>query len=155
LRNSTPKELVIDFPKLLPGTYKRVSNATPRYNCMAFVNGDERHCWESGMYGGRHYWPANIKQQDTLDSWIELFVSDGYELTDNHEHEPGFEKIAIYLDLNDTSPSHVAKSNGVVWKSKLGKDQDIEHASLDVLEGDKQHEYGIVETVLKRKLSSK
>ena len=49
-------------------------------------------------------------------------------------------------------PSRVAKSDGRVWKSKLGKGQDIEHFSLDVLEGNEADEYGIVERILRRPL---
>jgi hypothetical protein len=143
---------MVDFPKLLPGTYKRISKASARYNCVAFVNGDDRHWWESGCNGGRYYWPPKIKQQDTLEAWIELFVETGFELTTNQGHERGFEKIAIYLDLKDMLPSHVARSDGRIWKSKLGKGQDIEHASLEVLEGDQQDEYGVVEAVLKKKI---
>jgi hypothetical protein len=155
LRVWTAKELVAKFPKLLPGTYRRASNASARYNCVAFANGDDRHWWEPGCYGGRHYWPPNIKQQDTVDAWVELFVQNGFEQTNSREHERGFEKVAIYVDLTDMLPSHVAKSDGLIWKSKLGKDQDIEHASLEILEGDQGHEYGIVQVVLKKKLEAK
>lgn len=34
--------------------------------------------------------------------------------------------------------------------SKLGRCQDIEHSSLDLLEGDQHWEYGIVERILRR-----
>jgi len=55
-----------------------------------------------------------------LDARIELFVRDGYEpCNDRREIEPGFEKVAIYVDLADLKPSHVARSDGRVWKSKL------------------------------------
>jgi hypothetical protein len=60
--------------------------------------------------------------------------------------------IPIYVDLVELQPSHVAKSNGTVWQSKLGKLQDIEHASLDLLEGEMEWEYGIVDRVLRRKI---
>jgi hypothetical protein len=60
--------------------------------------------------------------------------------------------VAIYIDLSDMLPGHVAVSDGQVWKSKLGRRQDIEHASLDLLEGDQLWEYGIVERILKRKI---
>jgi hypothetical protein len=122
---------------------------------MAFANDDERHWWEPGFYGGRYYWPSGIKQQDTLESWVELFTTQGYVPVESREIEHGFEKIAIFVDLKDTMPSHLAKSDGRVWKSKLGKGQDIEHASLDVLEGDQADEYGIVELVLRRPLRQK
>jgi len=115
---------------------------------MAFANGDDRHWWQAGLHGGRHYWPP--KTSDTLPGWVDLFIKQGYELTDSRQIEAGFEKIAIYVDLVDMLPGHVAKSDGSVWKSKLGRIQDIEHASLDLLEGDKHWEYGIVERILRR-----
>ncbi len=79
-----------------------------------------------------------------------MFLREGYELTTNRHVEPGFEKVAIYVDLADMSPGHMAKSDGRSWKSKLGRVQDIEHASLDLLEGDQEWEYGIVERILRR-----
>ena len=74
-----------------------------------------------------------------------------YAPTGNREVEPGFEKIAIYVD-RERSPSHVAKSDGRAWKSKLGAYQDIEHSSLDLLEGYQLWEYGSVERIFKREL---
>jgi hypothetical protein len=79
-----------------------------------------------------------------------MFTVQGYKPTKNRKVEPGYEKVAIYVDLTDMLPSHVAVSDGRVWKSKLGKGQDIYHSSLDVLEGTEKDEYGIVERVLKR-----
>jgi hypothetical protein len=149
LRNLTPEELQRLLPKLRPENFAAVSHATPRYNCVAFANEDERHWWEPGMHGGKYYWPTG-KTHDTIESWREIFEKEGYEETDNRDIEPGFEKVAIYVDLKDFLPSHVAKSDGRIWKSKLGKGQDIEHASLDLLEGDQFDEYGVVDVVLKR-----
>jgi len=150
LRNRTSAELEAKLPKLRPGNYKKASEATARYNCLAFANGDYRHLWESGKYGGRYYWPQGIV--DNLDGWTEIFTRQGYEMTDSRGIEPGFEKIAIYIDLEDMEPGHVAVSDGRVWKSKLGRLQDIEHESLDLLEGDQHWEYGIVERILKRRI---
>ncbi len=84
-----------------------------------------------------------------------MFTRQGYELTEDRNIEAGFEKIAIYVDLEDMAPGHVAKSDGIAWKSKLGRYQDIEHASLDLLEGDQYWEYGIVERILRRPISKK
>ena len=154
MRNLTPQELQRKWPKLRPGNHEHRSDATPRYNCVAFANQDARHWWQPGLPGGRFHWPPGIRQDDSLKAWIELFVGDGYETSDSHEHEPGFEKVAIYVDISDMSPSHVAKSDGYTWKSKLGSYQDIEHSSLDLLEGNQECEYGIVERVLKRRMRS-
>ena len=97
-----------------------------------------------------YYWPPDVSDANLLESWTELFTRAGYETTDNRDHEPGFEKVAIYVDPAEMLPSHVARSDGRVWKSKLGKGQDIDHLSLDVLEGNEKDEYGIVDRVLRR-----
>jgi hypothetical protein len=152
LRTLGPEELQTKFPKLVSGSYQRKSLSTPRYNCVGFANKDERHWWEAGRYGGRFYWPPHVKQSNTVDVIAQIFISDGYTLTDNQEIEPGWEKIAIYVSLEDMEFSHVARSDGEVWKSKLGKGQDIDHHSLSVLEGDNGDEYGIVDRILKRRI---
>jgi hypothetical protein len=150
LRDCTSAELEAKLPKLRSGNYRRASKATARYNCLAFANGDSRHFWESGKPGGRYYWPSGIP--DNLAGWMEIFTAQGYEPTDSREVESGFEKVAIYIDLEDMEPGPVAMSDGRVWKSKLGRREDIEHASLELLEGDQHWEYGIVDTILKKKI---
>ena len=150
MRNCTAAELEIKWPKLTSANYKKTSEATARYNCLAFANDNERKWWEAGLHGGLYYWPESVP--DTLEGWVRLFEVQGYECTTNRAIEPRFEKVAIYVDLKDLLPGHVAKSDGKVWKSKLGKYQDIQHSTLDVLEGDRECEYGIVERILRRRI---
>jgi hypothetical protein len=140
-----PRRLQVLFPKLQPGNWEQRSHANARYTCMAFANGDKRHIWEAGVYGGRFYWPPDIRQDNTVEAWEQVFLNQGYERTENREVEVGFEKAAIYV-LDDFA-SHVAISDDYTWLSKIGKGQDISHSSLDLLEGD---EYGIVDRILKR-----
>jgi hypothetical protein len=102
---------------------------------MAFANGDERHFWTPSRHGGRYYWPPDIKRDDTADAWEQVFLNQGYERTESREVEAGFEKVAIYVGLDDMLASHVAVSDGNDWLSKLGKGQDISHSSLDLLAG--------------------
>jgi len=132
-------------PLIKPPALRGVSD------CLAFAIGDERYWWQYGLYGGRYRWAEGV-DGDGVDSWVQIFLREGYELTDSRDHEAGYEKVAIYIDLVEMQPSHVAKSDGTTWKSKLGKLQDIEHSSLDVLEGDQHCEYGIVERILRRPL---
>jgi hypothetical protein len=119
---------------------------------MAFANGDERHRWEFGRYGGRFYWPEGLG--DTVNDWSEIFTRQGYTVTGVRDRDavPGYEKVAIFVDRVGTS--HVAISDGNSWKSKLGSYQDIEHETLDLLEGFEKCEYGKVVVILKRKLRS-
>jgi hypothetical protein len=152
LRTISPDELRTKFPKLISSAFEPASKATARYNCIAFVAGDERHWWEAGCHGGRYYWPPQLKPITSVETLSEFFTSQGFELTQNRDVEAGYEKIAIYVSLDELEFTHIARSDGHVWKSKLGKGQDIHHYSLDVLEGDEADEYGVVERVLRRLL---
>jgi len=153
LRTITQDELRISFPKLIPGTFQPVSRATIRYNCLGFAAGDERHWWEAEGNGGRFYWPQHIKRVTNIETVSTIFTSEGFALTNNHDIESGYEKVAIYASLETFEFSHIAKSDGKVWKSKLGSGQDIYHYSLAVLEGDQADEYGIVERVLRKPIN--
>ena len=153
MRTITPDQLRVRFPKLTPGTFQPMSKATARYNCLGFAAGDDRHWWEAEANGSRFYWPQHIKRVTNIDTVSEIFTLEGFELTDNHEIEPDYEKIAIYASLDTFEFSHIARSDGKVWKSKLGSGQDIYHNSLVVLEGDQADEYGIVERVLRRSIT--
>jgi hypothetical protein len=152
VRNLTPEELQKKWPKLRPGNHAVKSHATRRYNCVAFGSKDERHWWESGIYGGGIFWPAGIP--DTLDGWVEIFSRGGYEITTSRNVEAGFEKIAIYVSPHDGRPEHLAICDGLSWKSKLGRYQDIEHATLDLLEGQQECEYGTVGKILRRSIKT-
>jgi hypothetical protein len=144
----TREDLEERFPKLKDSRYTIRSPEDPRYNCIAFAVGDQTQWWEQGAR--LCYWPPGVKEGDTLESWIRVFELCGYSKTESSDLEPAAEKVAIYVDL-DTTPTHVAKqSRSGVWMSKLGKGYDIEHESLDTLEGDQVDEYGIVAQVLKR-----
>ena len=150
MRTITPEELNNRFPKLISGTFLPMSKATPRYNCIAFVVGDERHWWEAEGIGGRFRWFDGLPRKTDVKTLVRAFKERGYELTDNRNVEPGYEKVAIYVDVDEMEFSHIAHSDGIIWKSKLGKGQDIHHYSLDVLEGDDVDEYGIVDKILRR-----
>lgn len=166
MANKTPNELLEEcFPKLHSGNYQICSRPAARYNCVAFVNGDEQQWWEHPSEAGygrsfrrKNYWPPHLVRFGTMsEAWIALFEAQGYVRADgegSEKNEVGFEKIAIYVKLTDlSSPSHVAKSDGYVWKSKLGKGNDIEHTSLELLEGEEKDEYGIIGQVLKRAIN--
>lgn len=152
MRTLLPNELQERFPKLRPDNWERRSKANPRYNCLAFANGDERHFWTPNRYGGMYFWPPNIKREDSAETWEQMFSDAGFERTKNREVEPGFEKVAIYINLDDMTVSHIAISDGFTWLSKLGRGQDIAHSSLDLLEGNQLDEYGIVDRILRKQI---
>ena len=93
-----------------------------------------------------YYWPPNISNEDTVESWAQTFQLHGYQKCDIPDLEPETEKVAIYADA--IGPQHVARQllTGA-WTSKLGRAHDIEHMTLDALAGG---EYGEVVLIMKR-----
>lgn len=150
MRTISSQELQQSFPKLTDNNHKRASKATARYNCLAFACGDERKWWEPRP-GGRFHWPPSVRPNTSLATVAGIFIADGYRETNDRDAESGYLKVAIYVELDDIDTySHVALSDGITWKSKLGKGQDIEHDSLDLLEGETSDEYGIVAMILRK-----
>jgi hypothetical protein len=141
------------FPKLRPGLYRVKSPRDPKYNCFAFAANDIQHIWEytgPGMLGG-YFWPDEVKG-DGLEDFVRVYELLGFQVCETAELEPDFVKLALYVD-RDSFVSHVARQTRQgMWKSKLGiRGKDIEHESLEMLEGDEQDEYGRVARVMKRR----
>jgi hypothetical protein len=134
-----------DFPGLTAFGYEIKSPYDPGYNCVAFAVGDQNHFWYDAEVRG-YYWPPGVGSADELASWIHVFSIHGYTKAENESLEPNVEKIAIYA--SSAGPEHVARqlSSGA-WVSKLGKGHDIEHSSLQALEGEL---YGKVRVIMKR-----
>ncbi len=128
------------------GNYRVTSPQKKTYNCVAWAVGDTTHFWYDAKIKG-YYWPPGARSADTLEGWKDVFEIHNYSDCDSHGFEPEFEKIAIFVD-SDGIPSHVARQLGSgQWTSKLGKGSDIEHMTLDVLEGE---EYGRVGVIMRR-----
>jgi hypothetical protein len=136
-----------DFPNLASSGWKETSDPTDRYNCVAFALYDTNQWWELLAVPVKgYYWPPGIKRGDTVQSWIKVYEIHGYRVCEDGRLEDGFEKVAIYE--KDEEPMHVARQlEDGTWTSKLGPDEDIEHNTLDALEGDF---YGTATTWLKR-----
>ena len=136
------------FPRLAEEGYSETSERTPEYNCLAWAVGDmSAFWWPDSM--GVGYWPESAPRDETAIAFVETFRMLGFEVCENADPEPGFEKVAIYLD-GAGHPKHAARqlpSGG--WTSKLGKLEDIEHATLEALNGPL---YGSAQVMLKRKL---
>lgn len=119
------------FPGLRSGEYRVVSPQTTNYNCIAWAAGDtERWWWPTGPY----YWPTGAPRERTMASFIAAFEGLGYVSCPNGDPEPGMEKVALYA--SDAGPEHAARqlADGR-WVSKLGRLEDIEHATVNGVEG--------------------
>jgi hypothetical protein len=145
LQVNFPDDFLKDFPNLSCHNSKPTSPMKSEYNCIAWAYGvDDMWFWPDA--DGFYYWPDNINRKINLNAFINLFKSIEYIVCENSNFETDFEKIAIYA--NDNIPTHAARQlpNGK-WTSKLGPNIDIEHDTLDCLNGPT---YGKVEVIMKR-----
>ena len=131
------------FPGLRGTSYEVTSRKSTRYNCIAWAAGRDSRWWwpDPSPYT---FWPEEPREH-SLDAFVRVFRTLGYEICASGEHEPGSEKVAIYVD--DSGPTHMARqlASGL-WSSKCGTREDISHF-LEALEGEK---YGSVAVIMKR-----
>ena len=125
------------FPNLTCENFSKTSEAVKSYNCIAWAAGRgeiEEEWWEPSS-DIEHYWPPSVAKEYTSQCYREAFRTLGYEPCHDGAREAGWEKVALYVDDNDT-PTHMARQlpeGG--WTSKLGKSIDITHKTVEALEG--------------------
>lgn len=123
------------------------SKRTLDYNCISFALGIEDRRWTPEPQIG-DCWPDDIPQKNTTEAWLALFEKFSFVRCNDENFEVGYEKIAIYIDREDETPSHVAKlKDDGVWHSKMGTLQDITHPLRSLSYGEPMY-------FLKRKNSS-
>lgn len=134
------------FPRLLTTTFEVTSAADARYNCVAWAAGDTRRWWWPGE-PPFSFWPAGVKREETIASFIEAFATLGYEPASTGFKEDGFEKVVIFAS-SDGVPTHMARqlSDGA-WTSKLGRLEDISHVDAAAVGGT---DYGEIGAFLRR-----
>jgi hypothetical protein len=136
------------FPNLANEIYCAESERDKDYNCIAWAADDCDNWWEPTHNPLDAYWPIQWRAYNR-DCYVEAFrVSRGYEVcATDFGLEPGFEKVALYLDVNN-EPKHMARQlESGIWTSKLGKAWDILHQTAQALEGDR---YGGALVVMRR-----
>lgn len=139
------------FPGLARSPFRTTSESTPNYNCIAWaVHETDRFWWPDPHPDA--YWPTGVAMEETLDAFVEALASKGFVQCSDPALETGFEKIALYVD-QPNHPTHAARqlADGR-WTSKLGRGIDIEHETLNSLEGPTA--YGSVARFLKRQIPS-
>ena len=113
--------------------YEPRSDEDFNYNCLAFALGDTSNWWEPpGQFG--FYWPPGLPDDLSVGTAIRIIKLHGFVRDLEPNIAPEADAIAIYA--NGDEWTHFAKFHNGVWLSKLGIDHDIEHSSLEVLEGD-------------------
>lgn len=133
------------FPNLTRTNHRAISPATPDYNCIAWAAAQQdRWWWPDPMQTA--YWPPGVPRQETLEAFEAAYRTLGFFPCADESVEAGFRKIALYAKAG--VPTHAARqlSDGR-WTSKLGDYEDIEHMTLQALEGSL---YGTVALLLRR-----
>ncbi len=131
-----------DFPRLTPENHRATSPAAVEYNCVAWAAGDTENWWQPGFF-----WRTQIPSDEYgIGALVDAFKSLGFESCENDSPEPGFERVALYGST--LLYTHAARQLvGGKWTSKLGKAEDIEHDSPDVVAGGI---YGEVVEIMRR-----
>jgi hypothetical protein len=133
------------FPKLRGTNYRVSSPQDDVYNCIAWAAGaTDAWWWPVGT--GKIHWPDGAPRAETIEAFRDAFATLGYVVCASDELEPDFQKIAVFANGQGV-PKHAARQlpDGR-WTSKLGKQEDIEHALHDLTGA----VYGSVVLIMKR-----
>ncbi len=150
ISNKSAEEIEEDFPSI-HGRYRITSQKDPAHNCIAYVVGDLKSNWDPGAVGiPGYYWPPGFARDDSLSELVNIFEVHGYRRCETAEPEIGFTKIAIYGDQIAWTHAAYQLESGK-WSSKLGLGHDVEHDSLDALNGDL---YGAAVVIMRRVIKS-
>ncbi len=135
------------FPKIRKEGYKIASTETVNYNCFGWAIHDASRWWSPIENNGYH-WPESFSRDLDVGNYVKLFQSVGnFKPCQNGDYEDGFEKIAIYANSQGHATHAARQISSRKWTSKLGDWEDVEHDTLEALEGDF---YGKVVQILKR-----
>ncbi len=136
-----------DFPKLRSIGYEITSGETTDYNCFAWAAHETSNWWSPLPLTG-YFWPEGLPRNTLVSTFVELYKrKGGFVPCENGESEKGFEKIALFGDA-EGNVTHTARMTVTgKWTSKLGVMEDIEHGTLEAIEGP---DYGTVIAFLKR-----
>src|SRR6266487_3030890 len=128
-----PPSLEASFPKLKADGAAKTSDSSKRYNCIAWsAQRDSLRWWDPGRSEPWEYWPDDVPDDYSFDSFVLLFEKLGFQRCVGAHLELFFEKVALYGDSSGFT--HVASqlASGA-WTSKLGTYEDIRHNSLQCL----------------------
>ena len=142
MNSSYPDWIPNAFPRLSQDGYEVTSSPTEEYNCIAYAVHDDGRWWSH--FPG-YYWPGT--RTPDVSSLLSVMESEGYESCDSPNLEEGFEKVAVFGKSGHWTHAARLKADGK-WTSKLGTEEDIEHNTLESMEGDL---YGLVIQILRKK----
>lgn len=133
------KEIISIFPNVANDPlFKITSPRDYEYNCIAWsLKRNDVWVWPALSDESEGFvWFDGINNSEQVDDFVKAYEKHGFQLCNDSLPEPGYTKIALYIDANGTV-THAARQlpNGL-WTSKLGWWQDIQHSEPQTLEGD-------------------
>ena len=152
--NPDPDEQYVarKFPGIA-GKFKKTSEKTDDYNCLAWALGLMRSWidpYNHSITPGK-YWPPGISEDWSITTAREVLRQNGYtEETTIEDVESGWEKVAIFGKGGDDLQHFARQLPNGNWTSKLGIQIDIENQDLECLKGDV---YGERRLILKRRIN--
>jgi len=127
-------EIARDLPQLKSNNHSITSPQTHDYNCIAWAAGEDDRWWWPVQHP-HAYWPPGIPRVETVDAFIQAFVTKGYSPCDDGTLQPATEKVVLYVDKFG-KPTHMARQlRSGQWTSKCGPWCDISHHNPDVVAG--------------------
>lgn len=124
-----------EFPRLTRRNHRITSSCDPDYNCIAWAaNCNADWWWPRTGPSARSYWPPGARHEVSLRAFVQAFQLLGYVKCVDGSLEPGYQKVAIFIANN--KPTHAARQlPSGKWTSKLGRLEDIEHTSVEDVNG--------------------
>jgi len=107
-------DLESTFPNLVSTGYRVTSPESIDYNCLAWVVGDQTKWWqpEDGNYTGIPFYWHREGLYSTIDTYLEQYRAEGFEITDSANFEPEFDKIAMSTHATSLPTWHWYKTAG-------------------------------------------
>jgi hypothetical protein len=138
----TREDLEATLAHLRDEKYEITSPETPLYNCFAWAADDDQHWWEppNPLYDlldpvPTRFWPKGALLELTVAGLVSAFATRHYSECDTGDLEPGFEKVAIYVNPATEVPTHAARQLETgAWTSKIGAWEDVTHSTLQGVE---------------------
>ena len=136
-------DLEKEHPNLKTSGYEITSESTDLYNCITWAAGDDSIWWSHAV---GDYWPASVPRSPEAWALVLVFESLGYAVCDSDALEPGYEKVAVYVQNGEWRHAARQLSDGR-WTSKIGQFEDIIHPAPENLVDDS---YGSIHCIMRR-----
>ena len=129
---SSEARLVRLFPNLANESFEIVCPASNEYNCIAYAGGDTSRRWDLPT---DYYWPPSVARSPSIETLAAVFGALGYEVCSGSSLEPGYQKVALYMEDGEWTHVALQMPNGR-WRSKIGDLELIEHQTPASLTGE-------------------